>query len=344
MARPKLLFRKLLLVLSACMLSSVLLTGLYFRLAGLQPPPNDPLWKLGGTPIVPIVIAALVSIVFGIFLAWYLSRPLEHLRWGLQRMAQGELGTRVATRMHGRRDEIADLAHDIDGMAAQLQELLAARDRLLHDISHELRSPLFRIQAAIGLHKQGSTPVDTMVERVERETQRLESLIEEMLTLHRLGAAAAPLAREVVDVVELLHDIAADADFEARAMNRSVTIETPPAFIANVNGELVYRALENVIRNAVKHTAPDTAVTVRATCPDDGNRLQVVVSDCGPGVPPEMLTAIFEPFVRLDRADQVRGIGLGLAIAQRAFVAHGGSIRASLMAAGGLCMTIELPR
>lgn len=343
MAQPKLLFRKLLLVLSTCMISSIGLTALYLWLLGITPPPGDPLLKVSGIPLVPALIAVLASLVFGGGLAWYLSRPLEHLRWGLQRMAQGRLDTRVEPLMRGRRDEIADLAHDIDGMAVQLQGLIAARDRLLHDVSHELRSPLSRIQAAIGLLKQGSSPVAVMIERVERETLRLDAMIDEMLTLHRL-TAAAPISRNAVDVIELLHDITADADFEGRAMNRSVRIESPESFVAHVDGELVYRALENVIRNAVKHTAEGSVVDVRARLHAEGDRLEVVVSDHGPGVPPHMLEAIFEPFVRIDQGESGRGVGLGLAIARRAVAAHGGTIVASLATGGGLSIRIELPR
>jgi two-component system, OmpR family, sensor kinase len=343
MARPTRLFRKLLLVLSSCMISSIAFTTLYFSLMGVVPPPDDPLLKVSGIPVAPLVIAVLASLVFGGFLAWYLSRPLEHLRWGLQRMAEGQLGTRVEPLMRGRRDEIADLAHDIDGMAAQLQALIAARDRLLHDISHELRSPLSRIQAAIGLHKQGSSQVDVMVERVERETLRLDALIDEMLTLHRL-TAAVPVSRTTVDLIELLHDIAADADFEGRAMNRSVRIEAPERFIAEVDGELLYRAFENVIRNAVKHTAEGSTVQVRAHAPAGDKQLEVVVSDHGPGVPPHMLEAIFEPFVRIDQREASRGVGLGLAIARSAVLAHGGTIEASLADSGGLRIRIALPR
>ncbi|WP_454908484.1 HAMP domain-containing sensor histidine kinase [Variovorax gossypii] len=343
MARPTRLFRKLLLVLSSCMISSIGLTALYLWLIGAVPPPSDPVPKVSGIPVVPAMIAVLASLVFGGFLAWYLSRPLQHLRWGLQRMAEGHLDTRVEPLMKGRRDEITDLAHDIDGMAAQLQELIAARDRLLHDISHELRSPLSRIQAAIGLLEQGSSQVGAMVERVERETRRLDALIDEMLTLHRL-TASAPVSRSAVDVIELLHDIVADADFEGRATNRSVSIETPERFVAQVDGELIYRAFENVIRNAVKHTAQGSTVEVRASLRAEGRLLEVVISDHGPGVPPHMLEAIFVPFVRIDRREVDRGVGLGLAIARSAVLAHDGTIEASLADNGGLRIRIELPR
>ena len=343
MAQPARLFRKLLLVLSSCMISSIGFTALYLWLVGVTPPPANPVLNLGGIPVVPVVIAVLASLIFGSFLAWYLSRPLEHLRWGLQRMAEGLLDTRVEPLMRGRRDEIADLARDIDGMAARLQTLITARDRLMHDISHELRSPLSRIEAAVGLLKQGSSPVEVMVERVERETRRLDSMIDEMLMLHRL-TAAAPIARNAVDVIELLHDIAADADFEGRAMHRSVSIDTPESFVLQGDVELLYRAFENVIRNAVKHTVSGTAVNVNARCIPDAAGLEVEIIDQGPGVPPHMLEVIFEPFVRVDQRDSGRGVGLGLAIARRAILAHGGTIVASLGSQGGLAILIALPR
>jgi len=341
-AQPTRLFRKLLLVLSSCMISSIGFTALYLWLMGVTPPPGDPVFRVGGLPVVPIMIAVTASLIFGSFLAWYLSRPLEHLRWGLERMAEGQLDTRVEPLMNGRRDEIADLAHDIDGMAAKLQTMVAARDRLLHDISHELRSPLSRIQAAIGLFKQGSSSADVMVDRAERETERLEALIDEMLTLHRL-TAAAPIARSAVDMIEILHDIAADADFEARAKNRSVRIETPEHFVAHVDGDLVYRAFENVIRNAVKHTAEASTVEVHARLVANDEQLEVVVVDYGPGVPPHMLETIFEPFVRMEQQYTGGGSGLGLTIARSALLAHGGTIEASLADSGGLRVRMTLP-
>lgn len=154
----------------------------------------------------------------------------------------------------------------------------------------------------------------------------------------------APIAVPLPDLIELLHDIAADADFEGRAVNRSVRIETPERFVAEVDGELLYRAFENVIRNAVKHTAEGSTVQVRANvCPGD-EQLEVLVTDHGPGVPPDMLEAIFEPFVRIDQRETSRGVGLGLAIARSAVLAHGGTINASLADNGGLRIRIALPR
>jgi signal transduction histidine kinase len=337
---PRRLFGKLLLALWLSMIASILLTASYFHFQGVVPP--EDFTKLGGLPVAPVAIGALAALVTGLVLAWYLSRPLRHLRWALHRMAEGRLDIRVEPLMRGRRDEITDLARDIDGMAAQLEQMIASRRELLHDISHELRSPLSRMQAAIGLLKQDPSQVETMIERIERESQRLDALIEEMLTLHRLTAGAG-LGRERVDVIELLHAIADDADFEALASGRSVQIDAPGNFVAEVNGELVYRAYENVIRNALKYSPPDTVVEIDARVSGDGRELVTHVRDRGPGVPPGMLEAIFEPFVRVEGSEAYGGVGLGLAIARRAMDMHGGQIGATLREGGGLEVTLRLP-
>jgi len=334
------LFWKLLLALWLSMVLSFTGTIAYFTLTG-HPPPDD-VATFGFVPFVPLVSAIVAILIIGPALAWYLSRPLRHLRWALRRAAEGRFDTRVQPLMKGRRDEIADLAEEFDRMAAQLQEVTESRKVLLHDISHELRSPLSRLQAAIGLLRQDPSKTDAMVERIQRESERLDILIEELLTLHRLEAPTG-LVRERVDVIELLHAIAEDADFEARPLSRQVCIDAPGQFIAQVNGELLYRAFENVIRNAVKYTAPGTAVEIHAAVSTSNAELVVTVLDRGQGVPAHMLEEIFEPFTRVEGGEAVRGVGLGLAIARRAMKLHGGRIEARLRDNGGLTLTLWLP-
>jgi two-component system OmpR family sensor kinase len=335
------LFWKLLLALWLSMVLSFAGTIAYITLTG-RPPPADDVGTFGFVPFVPLISAIGAVLIIGPALAWYLSRPLRHLRWALRRAAEGRFDTRVQPLMGGRRDEIADLAGEFDHMAAQLQQVTESRKVLLHDISHELRSPLSRLQAAIGLLRQDPSQTDAMVERIQRESERLDVLIEELLTLHRLEAPAG-LVRERVDVLELLHAIAEDADFEARPSSRQVRIDAPGQFVAQVNGELLYRAFENVIRNAVKYTAPGTAVEIQAVVSVDSAQLVVTVCDRGPGVPASMLEKIFEPFTRVEGGESVRGVGLGLAIARRAMSLHGGNIAAELRDGGGLIMTFGLP-
>jgi signal transduction histidine kinase len=341
--KPGRLFWKLLLALWISMILTVTGAATYFHLTGMTPPEDARIARIGVLPVAPLVSAGIAILITGLALAWYLSRPLQHLHWALHRMAEGRLDTRVQPLMGNRSDEIVDLAHDFDRMAAQLQQLTESRSVLLHDISHELRSPLTRIQAAIGLLRQDSAQTEAMVNRIERESERLDVLIEELLTLHRMESGSVEAAHERVDVVELLHAIAEDADFEARVSSRSVAIDAPGHFIKDVNGELIYRAFENVIRNAVKFSPEGAMVEIRARVTDHGRTLETLVRDRGPGVPADMLEAIFQPFTRVEGSEPIRGVGLGLAIARRAIEMHGGRVNAAPREGGGLEVLLMLP-
>ena len=340
---PGRLFWKLVLALWISMILSIAGAVTYLQLTGHTPPPDDGIARIGMVPVVPLVSGGIAILITGLALAWYLSRPLQHLRWALRQMAEGRLDTRVQPLMGRRSDEIVDLAHDFDRMAAQLQQLTESRKVLFHDISHEIRSPLTRIQAAIGLLRQDPAQTDAMINRIARESERLDALIEEMLTLHRMQAGAGEAVCERVDVIELLQAIAEDADFEARTSSRSVTIEAPGQFVADVNGELIYRAFENVIRNAVKFSTEGATVEIRCRVTDNGRALETLVCDRGPGVPPHMLETIFQPFTRVEGSESVRGVGLGLALARRAIELHGGHVSAALREGGGLEVQLTLP-
>lgn len=341
------LFWKLLLTLYLSMIASFVGTALYFHLFGehhhddLGQPPR---LLLGLFPPVPLASGAIAILLTGLLLAWYLTRPLHHLGWALRQMQAGRLETRVSPLMGGRRDEIADLAHDFDRMAAQLQQLTESRQALLHDISHELRSPLGRMQAAIGLLRQSPDRVDEMMARVEREAGRMDALLEELLTLHRLESTPLRAAeRSRVDLVELLESLVEDADFEAQRAGSSVELHAAGRFVTEVDGELIYRAFENVVRNAVKYTADGTLISVDADTVDGGRTLVVTVKDRGPGVPAHLLQTMFDPFVRVEGSEQVRGVGLGLAIARRAILLHGGQIEARRREGGGLEVETRVP-
>lgn len=302
-------------------------------LAG-HPPRHEP-----PSPILPLGVGLLASLVFSAALAWYVAKPIRHLRGAFRAVSEGRLDTRVAPAMGGRSDELADLGHDFDGMARQLQAQIAAQRRLLHDVSHELRSPLARLHAAIGLARQNPARLEATLARVERESVRLDELVDEVLTLSRLesGTPGAPAA--AVDLMEMVASIADDAGFEAEANGRRVRFTGAGEVIATVRGELLYRAFENVIRNASKYTAPGGAVEVRAEAA--AGNFRVVVADQGPGVPEADLEAIFEPFHRAD--SNTSGYGLGLAIARRALESHGGRVWARNREQGGLEVTLTLP-
>lgn len=228
-------------------------------------------------------------------------------------------------------------------MAEHLQNLVGSQRRLLHDVSHELRSPLARLQAAIGLARQQPEKRAASLERIERESGRLDQLVGELLTLSRLEAGMSGAADEDIDLVELVRDIAADAHFEAETTGRQVHFSGEGEAIIPARAELLYRAFENVIRNALKYTAEGTAVEVRVERRQVPDRLIVTVLDRGPGIPESDLNAVFEPFFRSGANVKTAGFGLGLAIARRAIEAHGERIRAANRLDGGLQVEMTLP-
>lgn len=341
---PGRLFWKLLLALWVSVLLSIVAAIAYLRTGGSIGPAPPPIATVGPLPVVPLVTGMVTMLVAGVAVAWYLAVPLRHLRRGLHEVAQGRFEARVGPLLQGRRDELAGLAEDFDRMAAQLEQLTRSRQILLHDISHEIRSPLARIQAAVGLLRQDPSQTESMVDRIERESRRMDALVEELLVLHRLEAAPDSWAVDTVDVLDLLHAVAEDADFEASATSRRVHIVAPGEFVSRCHGDLLHRAFENVVRNAVKYTAPGTVVEVQARCGSTGDELVITVADRGRGVPQASWALMFEPFTRLEASASKRGVGLGLAIARRALAVDGGTIEASHREGGGLLMTIRVAR
>jgi two-component system OmpR family sensor kinase len=291
--------------------------------------------------LIPLIVGTVMSALFSGYLAYYLAWPLAYLRRAMSDVAQGHFDTRVKPMMGRRRDEIVDLAEDCDRMANQLKLLVEAQQHLLHDISHELRSPLTRMQAAIGLLHQVPTRLE-MIERIERESVRMDTLIEALLTLARLQGRPESFECESMDVIELLAEIVEDAQFEAKIKNCRVSLQACPAFVSRVNGELLYRCFENVIRNAVRHTRSVSTVRVCAAVDLPTQSLTVQIIDQGPGVESSRLQSIFQPFER-GIGEHSGGFGLGLAIASRAVEVHGGTIAAHNEPSGGLIMEIRLP-
>jgi signal transduction histidine kinase len=290
---------------------------------------------------LPIVAATLASFLFAALLAWYFSRPIRALRTAFEAAAAGDLAPKFGqARMVVAGDELAELGHDFDRMSAQLRTLMEGQRRLLHDVSHELRSPLARLQAAIGLAHQQPDKIQTSLERIERESVRMDRLVGELLTLSRLEAAGAPPAMEPVDLVEMVDQIADDARFEAGVR---IDVDAPVPVTVQGAPDLLWSAVENIVRNAVKHGGAAGTVDV-ALHPEDG-AVHIEVLDRGPGILDEHLGDIFEPFFRSNPAqNNVDGHGLGLAIAKRVVETHGGRITAANRTGGGLRVTITLPR
>lgn len=295
---------------------------------------------------LPFIVAALVSGLVCFLLARSLTAPLARLRRATEAYASGDLSTRVMPHMGRRRDEIAELAQSFDHMAGRLQELMTSQRQLLSDVSHELRSPLARLHVALGLARQRAEGrASEELDRIEREAERLNDLIGQLLSLARLESGISEPGREPVDLAGLLSGIAADANYEARTSHRRVEFNTQTAAVIEGNGDLLQSAFENIIRNAVRYTAEGSVVTIALERDPSGTDWRVTVQDRGPGVPDDMLPKLFEPFVRVggarDRASG--GYGLGLAIARRAILAHGGEIRAGNLPEGGLRIEVRLP-
>jgi two-component system OmpR family sensor kinase len=300
-----------------------------------------------GFPVEPIAFGALASLAVAALLAWYLLKPIRTLRQAFDAAAHGDLDVRIGSNMGRRRDELADLGHDFDGMAARLKLLMDGQRRLLHDVSHELRSPLARLQAAVGLARQQPGDVEGWMDRIERESIRMDKLVDELLTLSRVEAGMGDNREDNVDLVELVNDVVQDASFEVDPTSVRIAFDMDLAALGDVsikgNAEMLHRALENVVRNAARHTPPGARVHIAGWRGRLRRETHIMIGDEGPGVPAGELQSIFEPFFRGAAARETRGHGLGLAIARRVVEAHGGSIRASNLTPGGLAVEICLP-
>ncbi len=292
-----------------------------------------------------VVIVLLAAAFECYWLARYLAAPVVKLRAATRRLASGDLKARVGLGAGGRRDELADLARDFDTMAERIDSLVTAQQRLVSDISHELRSPLARLGVALELARQrAGDEAKGALERIEREAGRLNDLIEQLLTLSRLEIENQPAPSHPVDLERLVRQIASDADFEARERKRAVRVVTSEACQTTGSEELLRRAVENVVRNAARYTAENTEVEIslRREAP---SLAVITVRDHGAGAPESSLEDLFRPFYRVaDARDrQTGGAGLGLAITERAVKLHGGAVKASNAPGGGLLVEIKLP-
>ena len=301
-----------------------------------------------GVPGLGLLIAIVSSGVVSYFLARYLTAPVVRLRTATQQLAAGDLTARAEAPPKRRRDEIAELVRDFNGMAARLEDLVNAQNRLLNDVSHELRSPLARLNVALGLARQRTGPeAQGALERIEREAERLNELIGRLLAIARLESGEEAMQRSAVNLGGMLHEICKDADFEAQSRNCRVKCVIADACVVMGHAGLLHSAMENVVRNATRYTREGTEVEIRLEKAQDakGPEAVVRVADSGPGVPEEALHKLFRPFYRLDdaRNRQTGGVGLGLAITERTVRLHGGRVKAANRPEGGLIVEIRLP-
>ncbi|MGL5286547.1 MAG: sensor histidine kinase [Aeromonas sp.] len=305
----------------------------------LTPPPNST-WHWLKMPPPMLWIGGLGGLIFSALFAWHLTRPMNALREGFSRVAAGDLGVRLLPGLRRRRDELTDVGRDFDSMVERLHQLVVGREQLLHDVSHELRSPLARIQLAIGLAEQNPDKVPGSLQRIQQETGRMDKLIGELLTLARVEQGQGT-EQTYYDLQELVETVVADARFEGERAGVAVELfgELPVTLCGNA--ELVRRAIENVVRNALRFSKPGQSVAMQLG--QEGERACVRIRDQGPGVEEEKLSAIFDPFVRIGSPMQGKGYGLGLAIARKAMLCQGGNISASNRPEGGLEVVLMLP-
>lgn len=275
-------------------------------------------------------------------LARYLSSPLGKIRNATKKLANGDLQTRVADKVGNRRDELAYLAKDFDEMAERIESLITSQNRLTRDVSHELRSPLARLNVALELAKQKSVPeTQPLLDRIEREARQLNEMISQILTLSRLESQSETIEKRQIDLSKLIEKVVADANFEAENNGKKVVIRKNEPSEVSGNENLLRSAIENVLRNAVRYT--DETVEVSLT--KNKTKSIVKIRDYGEGVPEAELSQLFKPFHRVGEARERKtgGVGLGLAIAEQAVQSHKGEIGARNADDKGLIVEIKLP-
>ncbi|TVQ34389.1 MAG: HAMP domain-containing protein [Wenzhouxiangella sp.] len=313
----------------------------------LSPPPRPVFLRLfgplglGGLIVAAIMFSGLICL----WLARTVSRPVQQLRLAGQALGQGNLSARAPDNACRRGDELGDLARDFNRMAERLQGLIDGQRQLLRDVSHELRSPLARIQVALALATDSPEEVQRAdyLARIETDIERLNQLIGEILSFARISQDSEP-EKVPMDLGELIADIGDAARLEGQPRRITIFSDCPERLPIRANEELLHRAIENVVRNALRHT-PEGGQVKLVVRPDGTGQVEIRIEDQGPGVAGQRLADIFDPFVRLspERGEGSSGGGIGLAIARAAIEQHHGSIEARNRPQGGLCIAIRLP-
>ncbi len=307
---------------------------------------SSPIDVLGSYSVLPalLILAVLVSAIVSWWLARYISAPIRGLQHSARILARGNLDTKVECRFSRRRDEIGTLARDFNHMASELKSQIQAKEALLRDVSHELRSPLARIQIALGLAGLEKANIDIQHRRIERDIERMDTLIQEIIQLTRLTGVPQSFRFEELDLSQLLDNVAEDVVLEAKSLGQQVSLVRPAGMLVLGHPEMLRRAVENVLRNAVRYSPNDAQISISAVPGPDG--IAITVRDEGPGVPEAEIKRIFEPFYRVSAArDRASGgTGLGLAITARVMMLHNGKVTATNNSQGdGLIVTLFLP-
>lgn len=297
-----------------------------------------------GNIIFRFAAAILIGGFICYLLSLYLLRPIRILQRAARKLGQGEFQTRVRALLGNRKDEIGELAQDFDEMAARLESLVHSKQQLLQDISHELRSPLARLSVALEIARDKSPAVEKELTRIAYETDKLNELIRQILSLASLDASQNDITFEEMDIVELVQSIVSDANYEMQHHVTPISLMTPTACYAAVSYTLLRSAIENIVRNALRYTSEDQPIQITLLPKEED--IYISIKDSGPGIPDEKLSQVFDPFFRVDdsRTQRTGGFGLGLAIAKRAILLHKGHIYAKNLSQGGLEVVLTFPK
>ncbi len=293
-------------------------------------------------PTSALIFCIVSCLVFSSVLAWAISHPIKLLLEHLRRAAEGDLQARVSPMIGASHDEFSDLGEAFDFMATRLNNMIKSQSNMLHHVSHELRSPLARIQMAIGLVMQNPKKMESFLQRVELEALRMEKMIAELLEIFRLESGMQKLTKVDVDINGLLRSIISDVRYEKLEAN--IVLKMPgKSLMFSAQMELLHRAIENVIRNAVKYGPVDGIVTVQLALNDRADTVILEVIDEGGGVAAEELEQIFKPFVRGRGTTQIEGHGIGLAMTKHIVEAHGGEVSAINLNPTGFMVKMQFP-
>ncbi|MGH8116047.1 MAG: ATP-binding protein [Rhodanobacteraceae bacterium] len=292
-------------------------------------------------------IQLLLSLLFIGLVGWWVARsvarPVEALRRATQSMADGELSTRVGKQGRMAHYELAELARDFDTMAERIEALVAHDRGVLQDLSHELRSPLARLQLILDLARGSSTDTDAAryFGQAEQEITRLDRTLGDMLTLSRMESGLPGIERERLDLADLVRECLAQSRLKADARHVEFRLTSVDSAMVSGNAMLLDRALDNLLANAIKFSPEGDLIEV--ILHTDTQAAELSLRDHGPGVPAEELALLFRPFYRGSNAKRAEGHGLGLTIVQRVVHVHCGSIDARNAEGGGLEVRLRLP-
>jgi len=318
--------------------------GYYYFVAEVRPVPGLAAEPSVRAALLKLAVAILTAGFLSLLLARHFAKPIRTLQTAANRLADGDLSVRAAPSLPNRQDELSDLAQDFDRMAARIQSLIHTRQELLGDISHELRSPLTRMNVALELVRRGN---NSGLPRMQEEIEKLEALISQILILTRIDLCKKQKVDQTIELLPLIQSIVQDANFEGAPQGKNVVISRAVGCSVIGDAALLRSCIENVVRNAVRYAPAQTSIETRLQLVPDGRQssAKISVRDHGLGVPEESIAKMCEPFFRVSesRDRDSGGSGLGLAIAQRVATLHGGAIRVENAAGGGLEATITLP-